>query len=410
MPFGLLDKVIMYTDGNRKAFMSQAHALDDLLELLTIPGPPSQEARVAAHLREKLIGLGVSANNIVTDNAQNQSEYGGNTGNLIVHLNGHGNGDRWMFSTHMDTVPGAVDTKAKIEGDWIVSDAPGKALGGDNRAGCATVLQVARELLKQKGQHAPTTLVFFIQEEVGLVGARGLDLTALGTPSPTLCFNFDGGLPDQLVTKVIGTERFNIHITGLAAHAGSRPEKGVSAAMIASLALAELQQNGWHGKIEKSEGQGSANIGILNGGTGSNVVMPELNILAEARSHSAPFRKTIIQTYKDTFIKIASNLQSVDGQSGQVTFSPGPTYEPFDLPPDAPVIKAAQQAAQSCGFETTCVSNNGGMDANWIVAHGIPTITIGVGQQNAHTPEERLNLPHFYQACQFATTLATLRT
>lgn len=390
--------------------MSQTdQALEDLLQLLNIPGPPSEEAKVAAHLREKLIALGVPENNICTDRAQDQSEYGGNTGNLIAHLDGHGQGERWMFSTHMDTVPGAVGTQPKIDGDWIVSDAPGKALGGDNRAGCATVLQVARALLALEGEHPPVTLVFFIQEEVGLVGARGLDLTALGAPDPSLCFNFDGGAPDQLVTKVIGTERFNIHIDGLAAHAGSRPEKGVSAAMIASLALAELQQNGWHGKIDKIEGQGSANIGTINGGTGSNVVMPHLHILAEARSHSPTFRQTIIETYEAAFTRAAENLQSSEGHNGRVAFSPGPTYEPFDLPQDAPIIIAAQQAAAQCGFETTCVTNNGGMDANWIVAHGIPSVTIGVGQENAHTPEERLNLPRFYQACQFATTLATMR-
>lgn len=383
-------------------------ALEDLLKLLKIPGPPAQEANVADHIKKELIALGIPETDIVTDQAQSQSEYGGNTGNLIVHINGHGQGERWMFSTHMDTVPGAVDTIPKIEGDWIVSDAPSKALGGDNRAGCALVLQVARALVDLKGQHAPTTLVFFIQEEVGLVGARGLDLKKLGDPIPNHCFNFDGGNPLALVTKVIGTERFNIHIKGVAAHAGSRPEKGTSAAMIASLALADLQQHGWHGKIDKPEGQGSANIGTINGGTGSNVVMPQLDILAEARSHSPSFRKQIIATYEAAFQKAAKSVLSSEGLHGQVNFSSGPTYEPFDLSPDTPAIIEAQKAAQRCGFETSCVTNNGGMDANWIVAHGIPAVTIGVGQQNAHTPEERLNLPQFYQACQIATTLATM--
>lgn len=384
-------------------------ALDDLLELLDIPGKPSEEAKVAKHLREKLIALGVPSTSITTDNAQDQSEYGGNTGNLIVQINGTLPGERWMFSTHMDTVPGAVDAVPQMDGEWIVSGDPNKALGGDNRAGCATVFQVARALLSLNGQHPPTTLVFFIQEEVGLVGARGMDLTALGDTLPTQCFNFDGGPPDQLVTKVIGTERFNIHITGVAAHAGSRPEKGVSAAIIASLALAALEQSGWHGKIDKPEGQGSANIGIINGGTGSNVVMPELHILAEARSHSPEFRQTIIQTFKDTFTKYTNNQKSVEGLNGSITFSPGPTYEPFDLGANAPVIHTCQQAAKSCEFETTCVTNNGGMDANWIVAHGIPAVTIGVGQENAHTPSERLNLPRFYRACQLAVAIATMR-
>jgi len=385
-------------------------ALTDLLELLTISGPPSEEATVAAHLCEKLRALGIPDEHMVFDRAQNQSEYGGNTGNLIVHLNGHGRGERWMFSTHMDTVPGAVGTQPAIEGEWIVSKTPDKALGGDNRAGCALLLQVAKMLQRRNGDHPPVTLVFFIQEEVGLVGARGMDLALLGTPSPAFCFNFDGGAPDELVTTVIGTERFNIHIEGLAAHAGSRPEMGVSAAMIASTAMAKLYEGGWHGQIVKPEGEGSANVGILNGGTGSNVVMPNLHILAEARSHSPEFRKTIINTWKDAFTQAAASITNSEGTKGSVNFSPGPTYEPYDLPPDAPVIRAAMEAAKQCDLKATCVTNNGGMDANWIVAHGIPALTIGVGQQNAHTPQERLHLPRFHTACRLAVTLAENHT
>ena len=115
----------------------EQQALDDLLELIPIPGPPAGEAVVAAHLREELIAIGVPEAALSTDNAQDQSEYGGDTGNLIVCLDGHGQDERWMFSTHMDTVPGAVGTEPRITGDEIVSGVDGKALGGDNRAGCA---------------------------------------------------------------------------------------------------------------------------------------------------------------------------------------------------------------------------------------------------------------------------------
>ena len=46
-----------------------------------------------------------------------------------------------------------------------------------------------------------------------------------------------------------------------------------------------------------------------------------------------------------------------------------------------------------------------GMDANQIVAHGIPTVTLGVGQGHAHTPEETLDLQRFWTACRIATAL-----
>lgn len=381
-------------------------ALDDLLELIPIPGPPTGEAEVAAHLRAKLVTIGIPETSITTDNAQDQSEYGGDTGNLIVSLDGHGRGDRWMYSTHMDTVPGAVGTQPRLVDEELHSGVEGKALGGDNRAGCALLLQVARSLVAQQGNHRPSTLVFFIQEEVGLVGARGMDLDKLGSPRPSLCFNFDGGPPDELVTSVIGTERFNIHIDGIPAHAGARPEQGVSASTIASVAIAELEREGWNGRIDRKEGKGSANVGTIEGGTGTNVIMPALHILAEARSHSQEFRQTIIDRWKSTFEQAATSIANEAGDCGTVAFSGGPTYEPFALPDDAPVVSAVEGAANECGVVTQTVTNDGGMDANWIVGHGIPAVTLGVGQQNAHTPEERLNLSRFHTACRIATTLA----
>ena len=207
-------------------------ALDDLLNLLPIAGPPAQEGQVAVFLRAKLLEMGIAADQIVHDNAQAQSEYGGEVGNLIVRLDGRQLGPRLMFSTHMDTVPNAVGCQPRLDtaNQRIVNAAAGKALGGDNRLGCALLLHLARTLLQRHGDHPPVTLVFFIQEEVGLVGARGLDLSLLGTPTPTLCFNWDGGRVDQIVTAVIGCERFTIDISGIAAHAGARPAAGVSAA------------------------------------------------------------------------------------------------------------------------------------------------------------------------------------
>jgi tripeptide aminopeptidase len=385
---------------------NEQQALGDLLELIPIAGPPAQEAGVAAHLRAKLVTIGIPEASITTDNAQEQSEYGGNTGNLIVSLNGHGQDDRWMYSTHMDTVPGAVGTEPRIDGDDIVSGIEGKALGGDNRAGCALLLQVARSLVDQKGNHRPSTLAFFIQEEVGLVGARGMDLNKLGSPLPSLCFNFDGGPPEELVTSVIGTERFNIHIDGIPSHAGARPEQGVSASTIAAVAVAELEREGWNGRIDRPEGRGSANVGTIQGGTGTNVIMPNLHILAEARSHSPSFRRMIIGRWEAAFERATISVTNEAGARGNVKFSGGPTYEPYALPEDAPVIKAIEEAARECDIVTKCVTNDGGMDANWIVGHGIPAVTLGVGQQNAHTPEERLNLSRFRTACEIAITLS----
>lgn len=385
-------------------------AVKDLLDLLPIEGPPTKEGQVAATLRQKLIKIGIPAVQIIHDNAHKQSEYGGEVGNLIVRMDGHRIGPRLMFSTHMDTVPIAVGCQPRLEHEKnrIVNDAKDCALGGDNRLGCAVLLHLTRTLVQRKGNHPPITLVFFIQEEVGLVGARGLDLSQLGDPIPAMCFNLDGGRVDQFVTSVTGTQRFTIDLMGIASHAGARPAEGLSAAVIAAHAVAELDSNGWHGHIEKPAGVGSANVGIVNGGQGSNVVMPEMSILAEARSHDPTFRKQIIEKWQTTFSNTAQRLTNSHGQTGTVSFGPGPTYESFALDENEPTVQTILKAAKVCNIDAELVSNDGGMDANWIVAHGIPAVTIGAGQRDVHKPDEWIDLGDFEKACQLMVMVATL--
>ncbi|MBI3960612.1 MAG: M20/M25/M40 family metallo-hydrolase [Chloroflexi bacterium] len=384
--------------------------LDDLLALLPIPGPPAQEGEVAAWLRARLAGMGIPEGQMVHDRAQEQSEYGGDVGNLIVQIPGCWPGPRLLFSTHMDTVPIAVGCRPRLDREQmgIVNDAPGRALGGDNRLGCAALLHLARVLLERKGDHPPVVLIFFVQEEVGLVGSRGLDISLLGQPLPAMCFNLDGGPPDEFVTAVIGAERFTVEITGIAAHAGAHPADGLSAAVLAARSIATLDGDGWHGRIEKSEGIGSANVGILRGGQGSNVVMPDLHILAEARSHDPAFRQKIIERWKAEFIRVAQEMTNQKGEKGAVSFGPGPTYEAFALDESGPTIQRALAAARQMGIAARLVSNDGGMDANRIVAHGIPALTVGVGQRRVHQPEEWIDLADFERVCRLVVEMATM--
>src|SRR5262249_62068756 len=91
--------------------------VNDLIALLAIPGPPGEEAAVAGHLRRVLIAAGVDPGCITTDEAHRQSEYGGDTGNLVVRLDGCQRGPRRLFSAHPDTVPGAGGAVSRSDGD-----------------------------------------------------------------------------------------------------------------------------------------------------------------------------------------------------------------------------------------------------------------------------------------------------
>lgn len=387
-------------------------AITDLMALLPVQGESTNEDAVADHIEAALLNCGVGRAAITRDRAFERSEYGGSCGNLIVRFAAVGDvgGPAWLLTAHMDTVALAVGCKPRLveddAGQRIINDNPEAALGGDDRAGCAALLHVARALAAHPDRPRPAIgLGFFVQEEVGLVGSREFDPGGLGFDGPILGFNFDGSSACEVVTKATGTSRLEITVHGKAAHAGAHPADGVSAAVAASRAIARLADEGWHGPIEKPEGRGSANVGTLRGGSGTNVVMDRLQVLTEARSHDRAFRERILETCKRAFEQAAAETANRHGRTAKVSFKPLSRYESFALSDDAPAVLAALAAGRTVGVELTPVSNDGGMDANNLTAKGIATVTFGLGLHEVHTQDEWLDVEEFLSACRVALAL-----
>lgn len=374
-------------------------------ELMAIPGRSGQERKMHTAVRARLKSLGVPAPAIVEDRAQKRSPLGGDSGNLIVKLPGTIRGPRRLLMAHLDTVPLCVGSRPARKGDRIVSKDPKTALGADDRAGVSVLLTALSEIRRRKLPHPPLTFVWPVQEEVGLLGARFLDLKKLGDPE--LCFNWDGGPSDVATVGATGGMEVNIRIVGLASHAGAHPELGISAIGIAGLAIADLVASGWHGLIVKGSRTGTSNIGIVSGGDATNVVASELAIKAEVRSHDAQFRKEILAAYKTAFEKAAKTLKNAGGATGRVEFDIFEKYESFRIAEDSPVVQTAMRAIELVGKTPTIRTTNGGLDANWMTARGYPTVTLGCGQQDAHTVAESLHIPSYLEACRIALALAT---
>lgn len=374
-------------------------------DLIALPGRSTQEGLVVEFLRQLIKRAGVSESQITIDNAHERSPAGGEVGNLIVKLPGTKRGSRRLLMAHVDTVPLAVGAKPVRDGDLIKSADPRTALGGDNRSGAAVVLNTLLTILKHKLPHPPLTFFWPVQEEIGLLGARYVHPRALGNPK--LCFNWDGG-PAAHAVAIGATGAYDIHIDlfGIAAHAGAHPEQGASAIAMAGLAMADLTANGWHGLIVKGKHQGTSNVGIIQGGDATNVVTPHVRLRAEARSHDPKFRSKIVQAFRDAFHKAAKQVRNDAGQPGRVEFRAEHKYESFRLPLTDPSVVAACEAIRAVGLVPETRVSNGGLDANWMTAHGLPTVTLGCGQSGIHTTDEVLHVPSFLQACEIALRLA----
>ena len=107
------------------------------------------------------------------------------------------------------------------------------------------------------------------------------------------------------------------------------------------------------------------------------------------------------------FQDAAKSVRSIDGKTGRVSFSGHLDYEAFRLADDEPSVLEAQGAVRAVGLAPRLEVSNGGLDANWMAAHGIPTVTLGCGQMEIHTTKEQLDLDAFEKACAVALRLAT---
>ena len=382
-----------------------ARAQQLVLELMAIPGKSGDEAAVAEYIRGKLLAAGAAAEAIKTDSAQKQALIAGNTGNLILKLPGTLKGPRRMLSAHMDTVPICVGCQPRVEGQFVKSANPATGLGADDRAGAATILTAALEILENKLPHPPLVFCWFIQEEVGLYGARCVQQSLLGKPA--MCFNWDGGLPEKVTIGATGGYRMVIEIEGIASHAGVCPERGVSAIAIASLAIADLTRGGWHGLVNKGKHRGTSNVGFIHGGEATNVVTDRVSLKAEARSHDPKFRGKLIGEIEKAFKNAAKELRSSEGARGSVRIDGRLDYESFLLDGKSECIRLAEAAVATAGRTPQQSISNGGLDANWLNAHGIPAVTLGCGQMNVHMTSEMLDLAAFRDACRIAVRLAT---
>ena len=385
--------------------IDEAAAIDRVLKLIAVPGRSGQEAAIADLIVSKLKALGVPDSAIQFDTAHKKSPIGGQIGNLIVKLPGTVGGPRRLLMAHIDTVPVCVGCKPIRDGQIIRPKARTTGLGGDDRAGASVVLTAISEILQRGLPHPPLTLFWAVQEEIGLVGARNVNVSKLGKPK--LAFNWDGGAANLVTIGATGDYGIDVEITGIASHAGSHPEKGVSAIAIASLAIADLTRGGWHGLIEKGPKRGTSNVGVINGGDATNVVTPLVKLRAEARSHDPVFRKKIVAEIKLAFERAAKELKSADGQRGSVKFVAELKYEAFKLAEGEPTVLAASEAIKAVGLTPELRISNGGLDANWMFAHGIPTVTLGCGQSGIHTVDEVLFVDSYLDACRIALGLAT---
>lgn len=351
------------------------------LELTRIDAVSSQELPVAEYIMDFVGKLGLEAS---MDDAAKLS--GGNAGNVIVPILGGGD---FFLAAHMDTPRSTAGLKHCFHADRISSDGT-TPLGVDDRGGVAEILYAVERAAKA-GTLQPATLLFSVCEETTMAGS----LSYKPAPGIKYGFVFDSFMrPGNFVQATCGMIQFVFHIKGKSAHAGIAPENGVNAIRIAAEAITGFPF-GWRGRMA------NANIGVIRGGTGTNVVCDDVFLKGEIRSASREEGEACLQGIVEHFRRTCSKY------GGSLDVEWEWDFRPYEIREDDIPYKRFARAAAACGLEAVPQPTMGGSDANTYNHTGLKAINLGVGAQNPHGNDEFILYEDLQKASDIAYYLLT---
>jgi glutamate carboxypeptidase len=289
----------------------------------------------------------------------------------------YGEGDGQILALcHFDTVWPAGETKAR---PFTIRDGRAYGPGVYDMKGGITIGLFALKAIHQLGLKPRRKLVYMLtsDEEIGSPTSRTF-IEAEGQKS-SYCLVLEGSRGGPLTTWRKGVGRFDVHVTGLAAHAGVEPEKGKNA--IEELAR---QIQALHALTDFERGV-TVNVGVISGGERPNIVAPHASAAVDLRVKTQADGEEFSQ-------KILGLQPHLPGCQVQITG--GMNRWPFEeTPAGLALFETAQEIAVELGFTVGKIGSGGGSDGNFVAALGVPTLD-GLGSLGggAHALSEYIEL------------------
>ncbi len=359
---------------------------DTFLNLVSIDSPSRHEGRVAKWLKDWFRDFPGA---VVTEDGS-AMETGSQIGNLVVRLKGNKDRPPLFFNAHMDTVEPGTGIKPVFSNGIFRSDGT-TVLGGDDKAAIAILLEAANCLQENKLDFGPVEMVFTTCEEIGLLGAKALDASMLWAEAG---YALDSTDPDAVINRAPSAVRFHVEVHGRSAHAGINPEKGISAVKIAADAVSSAPQ----GRIDDET---TCNIGIIKGGTATNIIPDFVTVEGEVRSHDAAMLRKIQDELIGCFYtSVRKYNPKNETKKPYITSTVKDDYPLMNVPEDHPVVDAVLRAGERLGRSLRLEKTGGGSDANIFNQKGLATVILGIGMQKVHTTEEFIALSDMEKTCR----------
>jgi tripeptide aminopeptidase len=343
--------------------MNRDRLIEEFIRQISIPSISGKEERFALYMESRLKELGLK---IEKDSS----------GNLFARLEGSVATKRpVLFCAHLDTVP-TDPVQFSIEGETIKAN--GSAiLGADDKAATTAIVETLLSLKEEGIKHGDVEILLTVQEEVGLVGAKHFDVEKAKSRF-FYVLDYSGPIGLAVCSAPYANE-FHFRFLGKAAHAGSEPEKGISAIQALAIAIANMP-------LGRIDFETTANIGIISGGKATNIVADFAEMRGEARSRNSE------KLEKQTQLMLQAAEEAALSVGAKVDIDCLREYEGYTLSENEEIVLIAREAASALGLNLKLVEAGGASDANVFNLKGRKSLVLSCGYLRPHTPEEEVSI------------------
>ena len=359
-----------------------------LMELAAMESPsdvPESQLPVQAHLTSALEELGFEV----------EKTPGQRMGGHLLARPGNRNPDRptQLLLGHCDTVwkIGTLETMPVVlEGNRLRG--PGVF---DMKAGLTQMIFALKILrgLKLEPEVTPVILINS-DEEIGSPESEPAIRQVAQEVIRAFILEPGMGSEGKLKTLRKGWGRFTLKVTGKAAHAGLDPMGGASAILELSHLIQAL-----HAMTELDRGL-TVNVGVVSGGTRSNVIAPESEGEVDVRVLTKGEGEEIEKRIRSLTATVPGTSVEIDG---------GMLVPPLERTPrNRALYEEACGAAQELGLELDEDMAGGGSDGNTTSQFTATLDGLGAVGDGAHAPHEFLFVDKQVERCALLARLLLL--
>jgi len=299
---------------------------------------------------------------------------------VVARLRGTKPGRSLMLNAHIDTVDvGGMDEP--FSGGIREGRLYGRG-SFDMKGGLAAMMAAVKSLADAGCPHGG---------EVLLAGVADEEYASLGTEDLVGRYRPDGAIVTEPTALDIclahkGFAWISVTTHGKAAH-GSRFDLGIDANMKMGRVLAdldrleqELRQRTPHPLV----GPPSLHAATLAGGSGLSTYAASCRLQIERRTIPGETREQIVEEIETILQRQMARDPSFEAELNVLL-----VREPFDVAPDAPIVRAlADASSEVLGHTPAYVGQTPWMDAALLAAAGVETVVMGAAGAGAHAKEE----------------------